>query len=313
MSGSDRIAPVQRARGIALVVVLWMLALLTIIVGTYAVLARTETLQSRFLFDATTARYAAEAGLHRAVVELRNPDIETRWVADGRPYVFEFGDAEVEVRITDETGLIDVNAAAQGMPDMLMARFENAGLAPEDAEILVARIQDWIDPDEAPRVLGAELQEYEQAGLPYGPANAPFGSVEELQQVLGVSWPLFRAISDSLTIHSGRSNFNPAFAPLEVLRTLPDLDEESARLFIEERSQYHPADQSQLMLPDGTLVNQRGGGLTHTVESRATLANGTWSTLKATIRLGTDPRGRPFRIVRWHDLPTESQGQAPQT
>ena len=105
--------PSGRERGIALIVVLWMLVLLTVIIGTFAVLARTESLQARFLFDTTDARYAAEAGLHRAVVELRNPDLETRWVADGRPYAFEFGGAEVEVRITDETGLIDINAAAQ--------------------------------------------------------------------------------------------------------------------------------------------------------------------------------------------------------
>ena len=87
----------NRQGGIALIVVLWMLVLLTVVIGTFSVLARTESLQSRFLFDTTDARYAAEAGIHRAVVELRNPDLETRWVADGRPYLFEFGGAEIEV------------------------------------------------------------------------------------------------------------------------------------------------------------------------------------------------------------------------
>jgi general secretion pathway protein K len=293
-------------RGIALIVVLWMLALLTIVIGTFAVLARTETLQSRFLFDTTDARYAAEAGLHRAVVELRNPDVVTRWVADGRPYGFRFGDADVEVRITDETGLIDVNAAAQGNPALLIRLFESVGLVPEDAELMTAALQDWIDGDDETRVMGAEDREYADEGLPYGPANQPFGTVEEIQQVIGMSWGLFQAIEPSLTVHSGRADFNPAFAPVDVLRTLPDLDEEGARLFIEERSQYHPGDQMQLSLPDGTMVNQRGSGLTHTVVSRATLEGGTWSEIEATIRLGTDSRGRPFRIVRWKENQTES-------
>lgn len=296
---------IGRTRGIALIVVLWMLVLLTVIIGSYAVLARTESLQSRFLFDTTDARYAAEAGLHRAVVELRNPDLETRWVADGRPYVFEFGGAEVEVRITDETGLIDVNAAAQAQPELLLNLFVSVGLDEQPAEMLVEAIQDWIDPDDLARPLGAEIDEYERAGMPYGPADAPLASVDELQQVLGMSWELFRAVEASLTIHSGRANFNPAFAPLSVLATLPDMDAESARLFIEERSQYHPGDQMQLMLPDGTLVNQRGGGLTHTVEARATLEGGTWSQITATIRLGTDSRGRPFRVVRWSENDTD--------
>jgi len=304
-----RFNPVGRldgSRGIALIVVLWMLALLTIIIGTYAVLARTETLQSRFLFDTTDARYAAEAGLHRAVVELRNPDMETRWVADGRPYEFGFGDASVEVRITDETGLIDVNAAAQGNPDLLIRLFTSIGLAEQDAELMTAAIQDWIDGDDEPRVMGAEDQEYANEGLPYGPANTAFGTVEELQQVIGMNWALFRVIERSVTVHSGRADFNPAFAPPNVLLTLPDMDQQAAQLFVEERSQYHPGDQMQLALPDGSLVNQRGSGLTHTIVSRATLQSGTWNEIEATIRLGTDSRGRPFRIVRWKENRTES-------
>ena len=302
----NALAP-ARHRGIALIVVMWMLALLTIIIGTYAVLARTETLQSRFLFDTTDAGYAAEAGLHRAVVELRNPDMATRWVADGRPYEFTFGDATVEVRITDETGLIDVNATSQGNPELLHRLFESVGLDRRGAEFMTAAIQDWVDGDDQPRPLGAEESEYYDAGYPYGPANQPFVTVEELQQVVGMSWELFRAIEDSVTVHSGRADFNPAFAPASVLRTLPDLDREAAALFIDERSQYHPGDQMQLQLPDGTLVNQRGSGLTHTVVSRATLDSGTWSEIEATIRLGTDSRGRPFRIVRWNENNTESR------
>ncbi|MEM1080505.1 MAG: type II secretion system protein GspK [Pseudomonadota bacterium] len=286
-------------RGIALIVVLWMLALLTIIIGSFAVLARTESLQSRFLFDSTAARYAAEAGLHRAVVELRNPDLMTRWVADGRPYVFDFADAEVEVRITDESGLIDINAAPQTMPELMINLLVTNGLDLEQAELLTGAMADWVDPDDEIRVMGAELNDYESAGYPYGPANAPFTSIDEIQQVIGMSWALFKRIEDSLTIHSGRAMVNPAFAPVSVLATLPEMDLESAQLFIEERSQYHPSDEVPLMLPDGTPVNQRGGGLTHTIEVKATLASGTWTQILATIRLGTDSRGRPFRMVRW--------------
>ena len=297
--------PQHPQRGIALIVVLWMLALLTIVIGSFAVLARTESLQSRFLFDTTAARYAAEAGLHRAVVELRNPDIETRWVADGRPYTFMFGDAEVEVRITDESGLIDINAAPQAVPELLINLFVTAGLDLQQAEMLTEAMQDWIDPDDERRVLGAEIDDYNSAGYPYGPANAPFTSIDELQQVIGMSWELFQAVEDSLTIHSGRAMVNAAFAPASVLATLPEMDLASANLFIEERSQYHPADQMQLMLPDGTPVNQRGGGLTHTVQVRATLESGTWNEILATIRLGTDQRGRPFRIVRWIENVTD--------
>ena len=285
-------------RGIALIIVLWMLALLTIVVGTYAVLARTESMQARFLFDTTDARLAAEAGLHRAVVELRNPEQETRWVPDGRGYAFELGGAIVEVRVTDETGLIDLNAA---QTDLLAELFISRGADEIQALQFADAIADWRDPDDEPRPYGAEADDYYRAGYPYGPRNAPFDSVEELQQVIGMTWEIYRSVEGALTVHSGRPAPNPAFAPAEVLMVLPDIDREAAELFVEERSQYHPADQMQLMLPDGTLVNQRGGGLTHTIKSRATLENGAWNQLEATIRLGTDNRGRPFRIVRWRE------------
>ncbi|GAB4178106.1 MAG: type II secretion system protein GspK [Wenzhouxiangellaceae bacterium] len=302
-------APHRPSRGIALIVVLWMLALLTIVVGGYAALARTEALQARYLIDSIDARYAAESGLHRAVVELRNPDLETRWVADGRPYVFRFGEAQIEVRITDETGLIDLNATSQANPELLTRLLVSVGLEQDRAEMLTAAIQDWVDADDETRVDGAEIDEYQQAGLPYGPANAPFGSIEELQQVMGMSWELFRRLEHSITVHSGRANVNPAFAPLSVLSVLPEMDPESARLFIEQRRGYHPADLGELSLPDGTMINLRGGGLTHTVVSRATLDGGTWTEIEATIRLGTDPRGRPFRIVRWRNGPALAENE----
>src|SRR5262249_9325005 len=101
----------RSARGVAFVLVLWVIALMSILLGAFAVIARTENLQARHLFDSTAARYAAEAGLNRAVYELRNPDLLTRWMGDGRPYTFDFEGIEVEVKVTDDSGKIDLNVA----------------------------------------------------------------------------------------------------------------------------------------------------------------------------------------------------------
>ena len=61
----------SRERGVAFVLVLWVIAMLSILLGSFALVARTENLQSRHLFDTTQARYAAEAGLNLAIFELR--------------------------------------------------------------------------------------------------------------------------------------------------------------------------------------------------------------------------------------------------
>ncbi len=285
-------------RGVALIIVLWMLVLLTIVVGVYSVLARTEAMQARFVFDTTEARYAAEAGLHRAVFEMRNPDLETRWVPDGRAYFMDFGDAVVEMRVTDESGKIDLNSA----DDLLLIElFLSLGVDELGATQLADAILDWRDEDDLPRLYGAEIEEYLAAGYPYGPANQPFQSVDELQQVMGVSWELFRRVEPLLTVHGRGGQPNPAFASAEVLAALPDMDIESARAFVEEREMYELADQAALIMPNGQMVGLQGGGGTFSIRSRATLDNGTWSQLEATVSVGTNTRGRPFRVLRWRE------------
>lgn len=288
----------SRQRGIALVVVLWVMVLLTIVVGIYAVLARTETLQARFLFDVTEARYAAEAGVHRAVFEMRNPDLYTRWVPDGRSYFMEFGNAIVEMQITDESGRIDLNRAD---PELLIELFISQGVDELAAWHLSDAIEDWRDGDDLTRLYGAEIEDYLAADYPYGPANEDFQSVDELQQVLGMTWDLFQQIEGLLTVHSRSAQVNPAFASAEVLAAMPDMNREDALAFIEERHQYHPSDQAALIMPNGQMVNLQGGGGTYSIRSRATLDNGAWTTIEATVSSGTNTRGQPFRVMRWRE------------
>ncbi|MBV8157642.1 MAG: general secretion pathway protein GspK, partial [Dyella sp.] len=87
----------REQRGVALLVVLWACTLLAIMVGGYAMLARTEGLQARYQFAQTQAHYAAEAGLMRAIYALQDLQQEQRWVPDGRTYPFAFDGARVKV------------------------------------------------------------------------------------------------------------------------------------------------------------------------------------------------------------------------
>ncbi|MBL8242971.1 MAG: general secretion pathway protein GspK [Rhodanobacteraceae bacterium] len=293
----------SRQKGIALVLVLWVSVLITVLLASFSLSARVEALQGRNLLDSTRARYAAEAGLHRAAYELRGNNPDTRWVADGRVYPIEFEGAEIEVEIYDETGKVDLNVAE---PMLLAALFELGGAEKNDAEALAAAVVDWRDPDDLVGVNGAEAGEYKGAGLPYKPRNAPFETVSELQQVLGMSFELYRELEPLLTIYSGRAQPNPAFAAPEVLQLIPGMTPDSVQLFVQQREQAPtgPGGQAQmtLTLPDGTPVVAQGGGLTYTIRSRAKLPGGATSSLEATVRLGASMVARrPFRIVRWRD------------
>ena len=290
-----------RERGVALILVIWVIALMSVLLGSFALIARTENLESRHLFDGTTARYAAEAGLERTIYELRNPDITTRWVGDGRPYEFDFDIAHVRVEITDESGKIDINSADD---TMLQSLFVSVGVDPDTAVALSDSIQDWRDADDIPRPRGAEAGEYQAAGLAYTPRNAPFQTDTEVQQVLGMNYDLYTRIEPAITIYSGGGQPNAAYAPLEALLALPGMTQDLAQQIIDARQQVAPGQGAAagLTLPDGTPIVANGGGNTYTIKSRATLANGASALIDASIRLGgVGAAGRPYTVLRWRD------------
>lgn len=289
-----------RARGVALLLVLWAIALLAILLGGFVLVARTETLQSRFLLDATRARYAAEAGVSRAVYELRRADPLTRWVPDGRPYELTFDGAKVEVEIEDESGKIDLNAA----DEVLLLQFLLAlGVEEPRARSLVDAIMDWRDPDDLVRANGAEDREYEAAGLAYKPTNFGFQTLGEVQQVLGMDYALFEKMEPHATVFSRNARPNPAYAAPLVLQAMSGLAPEAAQQLVDQRRQTSPQQlaATPLSLPDGTPLVAGGGGLTYTVRAKATLPNGTWTLLDATLRLGGPPGGRAYSILRWRE------------
>lgn len=288
----------QQNRGVALLIVLWVLVLLSIVSGTLALLARAENLESRTLFDDTKARMGALGGIQRAVFEMRNPDLESKWIPDGRPYAFPLGDAEVSVSITDETGKLDLNSATEATKLSLLVGHD---VEPNQAQAIVDAIEDWRDPDDFVRPAGGEEGEYAAAGLSWAPPNAAFATVEELQQVLGMTYELYSRIEPAITVFSGRGEINAAYAPVEALVSFEDVDVQTATDLIGLRQESDSSNPLPITLPNGAVAIAQGGGLTFSVVSRATLNNGAWSQVEGTFRLGTDLLGRPYRIVRWQE------------
>lgn len=292
---------IRPRRGVAFVLVLWVVAMLTILLGSFSMVARTEQLQSHHLFDSTRARYAAEAGIDLAVFEMRQSDPTARWVADGRPYRFMFNDAQLEVSLIDDSGKIDINSANT---DILTGLFMSHGATPDQAAALADAVQDFRDPDDLKRPNGAEIDDYKAAGLPYGPINGPFDTIGEIQQVLGMTYDLYQRIEPALTIYSGRAMPNLAFAPADVLEAFPGVTPDFAEQLVEQRHALSPTDiaAAGLTLPDGTAIVAGSGGLTYSVTSRAQLPNGAHTEIRATIRLGgNDVSGRPYTTLRWQD------------
>ena len=177
-----------RPRGIALVAVLWVLVLLSVMAAGLLRDTTVETQTARNLLDNAEARALADAGVYRAVIGLMDRDAEARWQSDGRAYPWAFGDGALRIIIFDEAGKIDLNLAPD---DLVEGLFLALGAEPEHARLLVHAIADFRDTDDIARADGAEDADYRAAGLAWEAKDAPFETVAELEQVLGMTRALY--------------------------------------------------------------------------------------------------------------------------
>lgn len=276
-----------RQRGAALLLVLWLITLLAALVGAFALTARIEQQQGRVLSRGLAGDQAARAGLEYALTRLAAEDPAWQWQPDGRPYAWRFHDIVVELRIVDETGKIDLNAADGSLiSELLRATGADQGLAQQVAGAIV----DWRDGDDFVQVTGgAEAADYASAGRPYGAKNAPFESVAEVEQVLGMTPALFEAVAPYLTVYSRLPAPDPQFAAAPVLQAMGvDADPILAA---------REAVGAQLM--DALLG---GGSGTYSIESQARLPEGRTARLRAVVRSGSGAvPGTAYSVLRWEE------------
>jgi hypothetical protein len=56
-----------------------------------------------------------------------------------------------------------------------------------------------------------------------------------------------------------------------------------------------------MSLPNGQVAMVRGRGVTYSIVAKATLPNGVWDQIEATISLGEIENGLPYKILRWKE------------
>jgi type II secretory pathway component PulK len=178
--GHESLQGYKSRRGSALVIVLWVIALLSFLVITTLMLTMQDA-------DSLTARKAnfrarqlAEMGLAVAV----NPQVKRgdpllrRHVSKTESY---------EVIITSEEARLNLNSLLTGEESLVLQQiFQRWGLPRPQAEALIDKLMDWTDPDEFRRLKGAERPEYTEAGRPDRPYNRPFQTLDEAALVSGM-------------------------------------------------------------------------------------------------------------------------------
>ena len=191
----------RTTRGLALVVVSWMLVLLIVVTfgATYGVQTAFEA--ESVYYGRLRAEWLARAGLERAAMVLKDDtrDVdsthETWWDADEEDFArAEIGDGGYELvrddfsdddephyGMVDEASKLNVNTATY---DMLM-------LIPGMTEEIADAIIDWRDADSAAGANGAETDYYQELAVPYEAKNAAFETLRELLLVKGIDAAVF--------------------------------------------------------------------------------------------------------------------------
>lgn len=211
-------------RGLALLSVLWVGALMATLAAGFATDTRTESRIARNHLENARAEALADAGVHHAARRLYGRDPATPWRETRTRYRFTLGGGRVSVELEDEEGKVDLNYAS---PELLEGLMLAVGADAETASTLAARIQDYRDPDQTPMVLGAEDGDYLGAGLEHEAKDAPFVTRNELMLVLGMSEELYRRLLPHVTIFSASEGVDPLRASPTVLRAIPGVTDEA--------------------------------------------------------------------------------------
>lgn len=287
-----------RASGIALIAALWLTVMLTVIASSFAFSMRGEALAARNALSLAQARAAADGAIERMAFELSRPrNVADVWVADGQARSWQEGEVKLVASALDEAARIDLNSAAE---PLLKGLLQNVGgLDGDAAQRIVEAIADWRDPDDLRRPNGAEEPDYRAAGKTWGPANASFETVGELQRVLGVTPGLMARIADSLTVYSRQPGVNPATASRDVLLALPNVTPEQADAYIAARRDALANNAAAPFFP------QAQGFATPTipvwrVRAEAAMPDGVTFVRDAVLRPSPDAR-RPVIALLWQE------------
>lgn len=240
-------------RGIALLLSLLVLALLTAIVLEFDAEARREYREAAAFRD-----HVKSGALMRAAVQAASAALQQDFLRDKRngerfdgpldlwalPIKnYAIGDGLLSAQIRDEQGKLNLNDLVTSAGDPIQSKtridrirrlFELLQINPD----LVDALADWIDHDDNPRPAGAESLYYQSLKPPYRAANGPLQALSDLRLIKGFTPAIIDRLSQYVTVHpiEGGAPVNINTAEPPVIQALdPDITSAMAMAIIQGR------------------------------------------------------------------------------
>lgn len=202
----------SRQRGVALLVVLLILALMVTVAAVIAERSGKAFLRTDSQLSRQQAKWyalGAEALAGKLLLRdaLSAPDrthLAQNWAQQGRRFPVEGGD--VYAQLQDARTCFNLNSINQGIdnestqvttpyPALVFSMLlQHLGEEATRAEQITAAVRDWIDIDSHPLTNGAEDEIYGSLPAPYHPGNRALSEISELRAVYGMDSELYRRL-----------------------------------------------------------------------------------------------------------------------
>lgn len=185
--------PLFARRGVVTLIVLWVLVIAITVIAIVQATSLGQATAGREALARTRALWAARAGVEAQIARLQeatqNPDIDnafhvTEELADAAEGTLV--DAAYAVGTTGRTGFLPGAVDAAAKINISLMSHDDLMTLPFMTEDVADSILDWVDADDDPMPLGAEIGYYQGQPYRYKPRNGRFRSLLEVELVAGV-------------------------------------------------------------------------------------------------------------------------------
>lgn len=260
-----------------------------------------------------------------------------------RGLVEPLGDGETILDIVPEPGRRNVNLLLEEDWELIL---ENSAVPEEYWPVFIDSFFDWLDPDDLSRQDGGETEDYyDKLDPPYAAKNGPLDTVRELLLIKGFTEAILvggelreeemdplaagsrfnrsSRFADTNAVHVsgiehllttyGDGKVNVQSASVEVLMTLPGVDDIAAMAIIEERGDFDEPGEEGAREPFNSVedIFARVPGLDATLKDRITV-NSEYYRITSVGRIGRVERrmwgivhfdGTTPRFLQWVEAP----------
>jgi general secretion pathway protein K len=255
----NRFDELKESRGVILIIVLWTVAMMTVVIAALSTNVRTSANLAGTETRRLKTETLLEGGIDVAAAALIASGDNLRALADGHATNIELGNANLaEMKIRDASGFVDINRAEEDFLEGLIAHVTGS---PEIGKTTAQLIIQW------------RSSETETAEDTEPPA---FASVAQLYDIKNIDRKVVTRILPFVNLYSKEGLVSLAAAPEEVIASIPevnpvqvetllgarsrgDLESNDINDLVDDFGDYITVDPSNVFVVDLTLV--RGPGL----------------------------------------------------